>query len=154
MMNMRRNSRRRRVKAEMNVVPYIDVMLVLLVIFMIAAPLINQAIEIDLPKAEAEQIDLTELEDTQPIVLSVDPQGAYFLNLAPNPAKALTDLEVIEITKYNLAKYPQTPVLVQGDSNVAYENVIAGISLLQEAGAPKVGLSTQPPEIAVETTSP
>ncbi|WP_269844297.1 biopolymer transporter ExbD [Rappaport israeli] len=77
MMKLRRRHRHKRVKAEMNVVPYIDVMLVLLVIFMIAAPLINQAIEIDLPQSSAEQVVLDE-NDPQPLVLSVDPQAIIF----------------------------------------------------------------------------
>lgn len=147
MMKLRRRHRHKRVKAEMNVVPYIDVMLVLLVIFMIAAPLINQAIEIDLPQSSAEQVVLDE-NDPQPLVLSVDPQGYYFLNLAPNPAQALSAEEVVAIANALIQQQPQRLVLVQGDANVSYEKVITGIGLLQQAGAPKVGLSTQAPEEA------
>ena len=111
--------RRHKLKAEMNVVPYIDVMLVLLVIFMIAAPLIHQqSIEIDLPDSSAEVLDMPEDagNDLMPLVLTVDAQGNYY-------------------------------VLVQGDTAANYNQVIDGIVLLQQGGASKVGLVTeQPPE--------
>lgn len=144
----RRRSRNHHVKAEMNVVPYIDVMLVLLVIFMIAAPLIHQqAIEIELPEAQATELEMPEGvdNDTLPLILSVDRSGQFFLNWAPDPAAPLAQEQIVQITRYALTQHPTLPVLVQGDKDVPYASVIEGIGYLQQAGAPNVGLSTEPP---------
>lgn len=149
---MSRRSKRRshHVKAEMNVVPYIDVMLVLLVIFMIAAPLIHQAIEIELPEAQATELEMPDGvdNDTLPLVLTVDRSGQFFLNWAPDPTLPLGQAQIEQITRYALTQHPTLPVLVQGDKDVPYASVIEGIGYLQQAGAPNVGLSTEPPEAA------
>ena len=143
--------RRRRhiLKAEMNVVPYIDVMLVLLVIFMIAAPLIHQqSIEIDLPDSSAEVLDMPEDagNDLMPLVLTVDAQGNYYLN-RNDSSRVLQPEEIADIVNQEMTAHPDLPVLVQGDATANYNQVIDGIVLLQQAGAPKVGLVTeQPPE--------
>ena len=149
---MSRRSKRRshHVKAEMNVVPYIDVMLVLLVIFMIAAPLIHQAIEIELPEAQATELEMPDGvdNDTLPLVLTVDRSGQFFLNWAPDPTLPLGQAQIEQITRYALTQHPTLPVLVQGDKDVPYASVIEGIGYLQQAGAPNVGLSTELPEAA------
>lgn len=139
------------VKAEMNVVPYIDVMLVLLVIFMVAAPLIHQqAIEIELPKAREEVLSMPDEADSDvlPLVLAVDEQGAWYLNWAATPNTPVSRKEVMAITAEALGKYPNLPVLVQGDSKVPYAQVVHAIDALREAGAASVGLVTQPVEDA------
>ena len=127
--------RRHKLKAEMNVVPYIDVMLVLLVIFMIAAPLIHQqSIEIDLPDSSAEVLDMPE------------DAGNYYLN-RNDSSRVLQPEEIVDIVNQEMTAHPDLPVLVQGDATANYNQVIDGIVLLQQAGAPKVGLVTeQPPE--------
>ncbi|UJF24414.1 biopolymer transporter ExbD [Suttonella sp. R2A3] len=148
MMKLRRRNRNRRVKADMNVVPYIDVMLVLLVIFMIAAPLINQAIEIDLPDAPADVLEMPDDADLDvlPLVLTVDNSGQMFLSWADDPAAPLGKEAITEITAQALKQYPALPVLVRGDQGARYADIVSGISYLQAGGAPNVGLSTDPLE--------
>lgn len=140
----RRNSRKRAI-SEINVVPYIDVMLVLLVIFMITTPLLNQGVEIDLPKASSEPIPPS---DQPPLILSVDRNGAYYLNLSENPRQPLALDRVAVITQALLRRNPRLPVLVQADRQVDYGTVVRAMVLLKGAGADKVGLSTQMPEQA------
>ncbi len=134
---------RRRHMAEINVVPYIDVMLVLLVIFMISAPLINQGVEIDLPQAESAPL---EASDLRTLLLVVDRAGGYFLHLAGEPPELLDDEQILVRASAILLTEPRTPVVVQADTAVDYGTVVRAMALLQQAGAPRVGLSTQPPE--------
>lgn len=131
---------RRRKVAEINVVPYIDVMLVLLIIFMVTAPLITQGVKVDLPKAEAEPLD----KDTKPpLVASVDAQGLYYITLGANDKEPLSAEEVATLVKAHLAVNPDTPVVVNGDGAVSYDAVIQLMVLLQTvAGVPSVGLMT------------
>jgi len=140
---MARRSSRKRVIADINVVPYIDVMLVLLVIFMITAPLLNQGVEIDLPKADSEPLPPS---DQPPLILSVDRQGAYYLNLADNPKQPLDSESIFTRSAALLRRNPRLPVLVKADTNVDYGTVVRAMVLLQQAGAEKVGLSTEMPE--------
>ena len=140
---MSRRSLRKRVIAEINIVPYIDVMLVLLVIFMITVPLFNQGVEIDLPQAEAEPLPPS---DQQPVVLSVDRNGAYYLNIADDPNQPLDAESVLLRTAAMLRRNPVTPVLVQADRQVDYGIVVGAMVLLQQAGADTVGLATKMPE--------
>jgi len=130
--------------AEINVVPYIDVMLVLLIIFMVTAPLLTQGVQVDLPEASAEV--MTE-QDNQPIILSVDVNGKYFLNVADNP-KAAMDPQAISLrVAAELKRQPKRSVLVRGDKHVDYGKVMAAMVMLQQAGAKQVGLVTDnPPE--------
>lgn len=138
--------KRRRLMSEINVVPYIDVMLVLLVIFMITAPLLTQGVEVDLPKATSEPLPPNSLE---PIVVTVDAKGRYYLNIGEKP-NAVIDSEKLRLTVAKALKSkPDLAVIVKGDRQVPYGDVVAVMSLLQEAGAPKVGLMTEP---AGETT--
>jgi len=131
---------RRRKVAEINVVPYIDVMLVLLIIFMVTAPLITQGVKVDLPQAEAEPLD----KDTKPpLVASVDAQGRYYITLGSNDKEPLSAEEVAILVKAHLAVNPDTPVVVNGDGAVSYNAVIQLMVLLQDvAGVPSVGLMT------------
>ncbi len=131
---------RRRKVAEINVVPYIDVMLVLLIIFMVTAPLITQGVKVDLPQAEAEPLD----KDTKPpLVASVDAQGRYYITLGSDEKEPLSAEEVATLVKAHLAANPDTPVVVNGDGAVSYDAVIQLMVLLQQvAGVPSVGLMT------------
>jgi biopolymer transport protein TolR len=138
-------TRRNRPMAEINVVPYIDVMLVLLVIFMITAPLLTQGVKVDLPKAEAKAISS---KSKEPIIVSVDASGNYFLNIAadvnrPIAADALMNRvsAELELDKKNNLAEPRL-VLVKGDQRVDYGKVVQVMALLQRAGAEKVGLVT------------
>lgn len=141
------NSRRgKRLVAEMNVVPYIDVMLVLLIIFMITAPMLTQGIKVDLPKAAAEPLPEELMRQHQPLILSVDSAGQYYLNIGQDEESALDENAVVERVATVLRREPQTPVLVKADTNVPYGRVVTGMVLLQEAGAEKVGFITDPAE--------
>ncbi|GMM68069.1 protein TolR [Alteromonas sp. MTD1] len=135
--------KRRRPVSEINVVPYIDVMLVLLIIFMVTAPLISQGVKVDLPKASANPI---EQEDNPPIIASVDVKGRYFLNVGNDQESPISKDELGAIVKAQLTKEPNTPVVVKGDGQVAYNEVIQLMVLLQQAGVPSVGLMTDPIE--------
>ena len=127
--------------SEINVVPYIDVMLVMLVIFMITAPLLNQGVDVDLPQADGEPMDDTQQD---PVVLTVDAQGRYFLNVGGDPEQEIDAETLLLRTTAVLRQRPRAVVLVRGDSSVDYGLVVAAMSLLQQAGASKVGLVTEP----------
>jgi biopolymer transport protein TolR len=137
---------RRRLLGEMNVVPYIDVMLVLLVIFMITAPLIQQGMQVQLPQAN--NAALTNEQASRSITLTVTAGGDLFLEVQGDPDHAAPtpmDAQAIKDAVGGiLQEAPQTPVYVQGDAHVAYDRVIQAMSLLKEAGAPSVGLVTEP----------
>jgi biopolymer transport protein TolR len=133
--------RGRRLMAEINVVPYIDVMLVLLIIFMVTAPLLTQGIKVDLPKAGAEPLPS---EDTKPLILSVDARGNLYLNIGKDEESPLTEEAVLQRVGIVLSREPKTPVLVKADQSVPYGRVVAGMVLLQQAGAEKVGFITDP----------
>lgn len=133
----------RRLMNQINVVPYIDVMLVLLIIFMVTAPLLTQGIQVDLPKAGAEPLT-KELTETQPLILSVDAAGRYYLNIGSDEATPLDDDTVVQRVSTVLSREPKTPVLVKADQSVPYGSVVTGMVLLQQAGAEKVGFITDP----------
>ena len=137
-----------RLMSEINVVPYIDVMLVLLIIFMITAPLLTQGITVDLPKATAEALDPELLKDNEPLVLSIDREGRFYLNVGGKDTDTpIDEATVLERVQAVLRRNPQTPVLVKGDQNVPYGRIVIGMTLLTQAGAPKVGFLTDPPPI-------
>lgn len=134
---------RKRPMSEINVVPYIDVMLVLLVIFMITTPLLTQGVKVELPQASAKPIPPSEIK---PLVLTVDAQGRYTLNVGENQSQPLDEATIKARVGAVLRHRQGTPVLVKGDRNVSYGKVMAGMVLLQEAGAPSVGLITETPD--------
>ena len=138
---MTRSKGKRRLMSDINVVPYIDVMLVLLIIFMITAPLLTQGISVDLPNAPASALDAGENE---PLVLSVDREGKYYLNVGDDQDVAVDDKTVVERASAVLRRNAQTPVLVQADETVPYGRVVTGAVLLQQAGAAKIGFQTDP----------
>ena len=141
--NGKKGRGKRRLMGDINVVPYIDVMLVLLIIFMVTAPLLSQGVEVDLPQASAEPLP-TPNEQVEPIVLTVDANGSFYLNIGENPKAALADKQVVAIVRSVMKNRPETPVAVRGDQNVAYGAIMQAMVLLQEAGAPKVGMVTEP----------
>jgi biopolymer transport protein TolR len=140
---------RRKPMSEINVVPYIDVMLVLLVIFMATAPLLTQGVQVDLPNAPSEPISETELD---PLVISMRADGALFVNLGIQNA----DDEDTRVTIYSLSDQagkilrarPEVPVYVKADQTLEYGEVVRVMTVLQQAGAESVGLITDPPDLS------
>ena len=139
-------TRRRKLMGEINVVPYIDVMLVLLIIFMITAPLLAEGIKVELPKAGAQPIPPEMLKDSKPIVLTIDERGQLFLNYNNPEDEPIAPAKVEAQAAAVLRRAPETTVLVRGDYRVAYGEVVSAMTLLQRAGASKVGFITQPQE--------
>lgn len=137
------SSRKHRPMSEINVVPYIDVMLVLLIIFMITAPIVQQGVEIDLPQAAARPISPDQQE---PVVVSVDRKGDFYLDIGDQPDKPIdAELMVNRVAAVRQLK-PDVPVLVRGDREVGYGRVVDAMVLLQKAGVEKVGLMTDQPD--------
>lgn len=143
---MKKNGKRRGLLAEINVVPYIDVMLVLLVIFMMTTPLLSQGVKVDLPQAAAQPLTSKQEE---PIIVSIDAQGQYYLNIASNPEQPMDATSLTaQVTASIPPKNPGDPprqVLVKGDQHVDYGKVMQAMVLLQKAGVVGVGLITEPP---------
>jgi biopolymer transport protein TolR len=139
---MARPKPKRKPMAEINVVPYIDVMLVLLIIFMVTAPLLMQGVKVDLPKVDTAPVDAND----DPLIVSVKKDGSYFINLGEEHEKAVDLKEVGSKVQIVLRRKPQTSVLVWGDADVAYQKVIELMASLQEAGAVSVGLVTESPQ--------
>ena len=146
---MRRHKKHKPV-SEINVVPYIDVMLVLLIIFMITAPIIQQGVEIDLPQANANPLPS---DQNEPLVLTVSKQGQYFLNVGDDVEKPIDDQLVVNRVAAIIKYRPDTPVLVRGDHSVEYGSVTAAMVLLQSAGVDKIGLMTEQPELSQNTAN-
>ncbi|MGI9307626.1 MAG: protein TolR [Gammaproteobacteria bacterium] len=140
-------ARNRRLMGEINVVPYIDVMLVLLIIFMVTAPMLTQGIEVELPDAAAEPLDQELTTENEPLVLSVDREGLLYLNVGDNEDSSLEPRKVLTLSSAVLRRKPKTPVLVKADENVAYGRVVTAMVLLQSAGAEKVGFITDPVDL-------
>jgi biopolymer transport protein TolR len=128
--------------SEINVVPYIDVMLVLLVIFMVTAPMMTQGINVELPKESTDAIDL---KQTEPVVITVKQDGTYFMDVGKYDKEAASLQEVESVLDKIMRNNPQTPVLVSGDSKVHYAAVIELMASLQRAGVINLGLLTEPP---------
>lgn len=128
--------------AEINVVPYIDVMLVLLVIFMITAPLLVQGVKVDLPQAPSSPM---EKKDEEPLIVSVKKDGSYYINLGKDQEQAQSLKKIAETVSKVLRQKPTTPILVWGDAKVEYGTIVGVMTALQKAGAPSVGLVTDPP---------
>ena len=137
----RRN--RRRPMSEINVVPYIDVMLVLLVIFMVTAPLLYQGVEIELPQSTSDPLPP---DDREPIIVEVDRNGRLYLSIGDQADDTPVRIEeVIQNVATIMRAQPDTPVYVRGDAEVPYARVVTVMTALQQAGVPQVGLMTQPP---------
>jgi biopolymer transport protein TolR len=141
---MEQGKRKRKLIGEINVVPYIDVMLVLLIIFMATAPLLTQGVKVELPKADSEPLPARNQRDQQPLILSIDSDARMFLNLAANPSAPLDDAALLAGVRQALAAAPERDVLVKADTRVAYGRVIGAMVLLQQAGASKIGFLTDP----------
>lgn len=133
---------KRKLMGEINVVPYIDVMLVLLIIFMVTAPLLTQGIKVELPKTGAEPIP--DVPNHPPLVLSVDAEGNLYLNIGDDEDKPSTSTKIVQLTRALLNERPDTPVLVKADRAVPYGNVVGAMVLLQQAGADSIGFVTDP----------
>ena len=140
---------RRRPMSEINVVPYIDVMLVLLVIFMITAPMLNLGVEVELPKADAEPMDIE--ESNEPLVITVLANGDLYLNAGGDldgTSSGLIDPETLTTTVSAIVRRnPEIQVLVGGDEVASYGQVYGVLALLQGAGVTKVGLMSDPAEL-------
>jgi biopolymer transport protein TolR len=132
---------RRKPVAEMNVVPYIDVMLVLLVIFMITAPMLTQGLEVDLPTAST---DTMTLKEKDPIVVSIKRDGSYWIKSGQAADSRVSLSEVAEAVRKAQASHPDVPVLVNGDRHVDYGTVVQLMAKLQQSGTANVGLLTDP----------
>ncbi|ABM02577.1 Cell division and transport-associated protein TolR [Psychromonas ingrahamii 37] len=138
-----RSPKRRRVIAEINVVPYIDVMLVLLIIFMVTAPLVTQGVKVDLPQAAAETL----AEDSKPpMIASIDKQGRYYLSVGESIESPIDGQQMTALVRAQLAIDPNAQFVVKGDGDVNYKSVIDLMVLLQSAGVPSIGLMTEPEE--------
>lgn len=136
---------RRKPMAEINVVPYIDVMLVLLIIFMITAPMLTQGVQVDLPQAAANPVDPPD-ENSEPLVVSVDAEGLFYVAIGDKQDQPIAAKKLMTKVAAVLRRSPETQVMVKGDSAANYGQVITVMALLQKAGAPSVGLITKQPE--------
>ena len=134
---------KKRPMSEINVVPYIDVMLVLLIIFMVTAPLLSQGVKVDLPQAPSSPLPPNEKE---PVIVNVDKDGNYFINYGEDQDKPIAADVLLNRVSALLKYQPGIPVLIGGDTNVAYGHVVQVMTLLQQAGVPSVGMITDPPE--------
>ncbi len=141
---MEQGKRRRKLIGEINVVPYIDVMLVLLIIFMATAPLLTQGVKVELPKAASEPLPVRNQRNQQPLILSIDSNARMYLNLATDPAAPLEEAQLLAGVRKALGAGPDRDVLVKADTRVAYGKVLAAMVILQQGGASKVGFLTDP----------
>jgi biopolymer transport protein TolR len=128
-------------KAEINVVPWIDVCLVLLIVFMVTAPLLMQGVEVQLPQASTEPMDTQE----EPLIVSVKQDKSFYINLGANQSAPVPLADIAEQVRKVLANKPKTPVLVWGDARVDYGAVVEVMGALQGVGVDNVGLVTEPP---------
>lgn len=153
-MQQQSRNRSRRPIAEINVVPYIDVMLVLLVIFMIAAPLLSQGVNVTLPQASAKALPP---KSEPPIIVSVDEHGQLYLNVSDQPKQPISVQVLMVQVAAQLAvakqKNQTREVYVKGDRAVSYGKVVEAMTMLQKAGVSNVGLITQPVDESYSTTS-
>jgi biopolymer transport protein TolR len=133
--------KKKKMMSEINVVPYIDVMLVLLIIFMVTAPLLSTGVSVDLPQAASEPL---ENNDEEPFVVTVDADGRYYLN--DDEEEVATSREIELKARAVLERNPELPFLVRGDGEADYASVVQAMVLLQKAGVDSVGLVTDPPE--------
>jgi biopolymer transport protein TolR len=143
MLKRTRSRQRRRPMAEINVVPYIDVMLVLLVIFMVTAPLITQGVKVALPQEKAGGIPSP---TTESLIVTVDEFGDYYIDIGDEKNAPASEQILFDRIRVVLEYTPETPILVRADHRVDYGRVVRAMVVAQAAGAPEVGLVTVPPE--------
>lgn len=134
---------KRKPMSDINVVPYIDVMLVLLIIFMVTAPMLTQGIKVDLPVLDADPVQSDNQDE--PIIVSIDLNGAYYLDMSDDAKKPQELAQILKNVSSILSQKPETSVLVRGDKRVEYGAVVSLMSALQTAGAKGVGLITEDP---------
>lgn len=134
---------RRRPVAEINVVPYIDVCLVLLIIFMVTAPMLQTGVDVELPQAEARTIDPSE---QLPVIISIDAAGALYLDAENQGDTVVADADLASRVQEALTRKPGRQVLIRGDHKVEYGRVVTVMAALKTAGVPSVGLMTRPEE--------
>ncbi|MFI3216915.1 MAG: protein TolR [Methylococcales bacterium] len=132
---------RRRPMAEINVVPYIDVTLVLLIIFMITTPMLQSGVEVDLPRAQAAMVE--QKDDTPPLVISIQQGGNYFINSGNGEDEAILKEAIYPRVEIILKNKPETQVLINADKNVDYGTVVTTMADLKHAGVPSVSLMTK-----------
>ena len=135
-----RHRKRRKLKSEINVVPYIDVMLVLLIIFMVTAPMLNLGVDIDLPESDAKSISL----DSEPVLVSIARDGTMYLTLGDEKREPIEMAELGNKVAAFVRQNPKVPVLGGGDHSIDYGKVYEIMVVLQQAGVPRVGLMRQP----------
>jgi biopolymer transport protein TolR len=139
-MMIRRQRAKRKLNAEINVVPYIDVTLVLLIIFMVTAPMLTQGVDVELPKASSEPV---ETQDEEPLIVTVDAEGLYYINLGEDETVPKSAEQIAGQIKQILSVNPGKMMLVRGDRQASYDQVVQLMVLLQGAGAERVGLVTE-----------
>ena len=139
---MRRKHTRKKPMSEINVVPYIDVMLVLLVIFMVTTPLLTQGVAVELPQASSRPV---QDKNKEPLIVTVDVNGDYYVSIGDDQDKPIDHEQLVQRVAAVMQYKPGTPVLVRGDTKVEYGKVVVAMSLIQKAGAPSVGLLTELP---------
>ena len=132
--------RKRKLKADINVVPYIDVMLVLLIIFMVTAPLLNLGVDIELPQANAAPI----AQQKDPVIVEVNSTGQYFLTLQGEPPEELDETALLAKMAAFVRQNPQTPVFIAGDKRAEYGLIYRSMAVLQSAGVKKISFMGEP----------
>ncbi len=142
---MSRHRQRRKLKADINVVPYIDVMLVLLIIFMVTAPLLNLGVDVDLPKSKASMID----QKKDPVIAAITQDGHYLLKLADAKMEPVSEADLITRIGAFHRENPDVAVYIAADGKLAYQQVMDLMVILQNIGIPHVALMSQPAPSAV-----
>lgn len=141
---MIRKNRRRKPMGEINVVPYIDVTLVLLIIFMITTPMLQTGVDVDLPQAESAMVE--QKDDTPPIVIYINEEGRFFIQIDYQDDEPVQSQEINARVMSVLSSKPKTQVLISADKSVEYGTVVTVMAALKNAGVPNVGLMTKSPE--------
>jgi biopolymer transport protein TolR len=136
--------RKRKLKADINVVPYIDVMLVLLIIFMVTAPLLNLGVDIELPQANARPLET----ERDPVIVEITADGRYFLTLEGARPEEIDEATLLAKVSAFVRQNPQVPVLIAGDRRLDYGTIMQSLAMLQQAGVPRVGLMSAPADAA------
>lgn len=140
-----RKNTRRKPMGEINVVPYIDVTLVLLIIFMITTPMLQTGVEVDLPEAESKVVEI-DVEANPPIIVTVKSEHDYLIRINNEDDKAIPEAEITPTVMQILTEKPKTQVLINADKTIEYGVVVSVMAALKNAGVPTVGLMTKPSE--------